>query len=153
MKDKPLLTIKDVRIHADGLDHPECIAWHPDGSLWAGGEAGQVYRIAPDGTIDELANTGGFVLGIAFSPDLSWLAVCDLKKKCVWRLDLGDHSLSVFTRGVSSHSLNIPNFVCFDGKGALYLSESGGFRQVAGKILKFKENGEGGVWSGIRTPS
>jgi hypothetical protein len=27
---------------ASGLDHPECVAVHPDGSVSAGGEAGQI---------------------------------------------------------------------------------------------------------------
>ena len=40
---------------ADGLDHPEGIAIHADGSVWAGGEAGQVYKISPDGkTVTEI---------------------------------------------------------------------------------------------------
>lgn len=34
----------------DDLGHPEGIAVHPDVSIWTGGEAGQIYRIAPDGT-------------------------------------------------------------------------------------------------------
>ncbi len=29
----------------NGLDHPECIAWGCDGYAYAGGEAGQFYRI------------------------------------------------------------------------------------------------------------
>ena len=75
------ITIDDISIFADGLDHPECIAVHPNGSVWAGGEAGQVYKISPDGKdVQEVNNTRGFILGIAFSPDASWLAICDLKK-------------------------------------------------------------------------
>jgi len=42
------LTIDNIDVYAEGLDHPECIAVHPDGSVWAGGEAGQIYRIAPE---------------------------------------------------------------------------------------------------------
>ena len=29
----------------EGLDHPECVAWGCDGYAYAGGEAGQIYRI------------------------------------------------------------------------------------------------------------
>lgn len=141
-----MLSIDEVKIFADGLDHSECVAWHPDGSLWAGGEAGQVYRVDTDGSIKEVANTGGFILGIAFSPDAQWLAICDLKKKCVWKLDLSDFSLNVFTTGVSGHAINIPNFICFDRRGDFYLSESGAFREVSGKILKYRVSGEGSVW-------
>ncbi len=85
----PLLPLYRASIFYDGLDHPEAVAVHPDGSVWAGGEAGQIYRLAPDGSVaEEVANTGGFVLGIAFNPDASWLAAWDLKRQCVWRLDL-----------------------------------------------------------------
>src|SRR6188474_3518782 len=94
------ITIEDVSVFADGLDHPECIAFHPDGSVWAGGEAGQVYRISPDGkTIEEIANTGGFNLGLAFSPDCTWLAICDNRNKCVWKLILSENKLEQFAIG------------------------------------------------------
>jgi gluconolactonase len=42
------ISIDDIEIFADGLDHPECVAVHPDGSVWAGGEAGQIYKVSPD---------------------------------------------------------------------------------------------------------
>lgn len=139
-------SLEHVRVFADGLDHPECVAWHPDGSLWAGGEAGQIYRISGDGMMKEVANTGGFILGIAFSPRADWLAICDLKKKCVWKLDLSSFVLTVFSKGAEGHALNIPNYICFDHQENLYLSESGAFREVTGKILKYDSSGEGKVW-------
>lgn len=118
-------TINDITIFADGLDHPECVAVHPDGTVWAGGEAGQVYRISADGKfIEEVTNTGGFVLGISFSPDASWLAICDLKKKCVWKYDLHTKLLSVFSDG-SSRKFITPNYSVFDEQGNLYVSDSG----------------------------
>ena len=132
---------------ASGLDHPECVAVHPDGSIWAGGEAGQIYRISPDGrVVEEVANTGGFVLGLAFSPGAGWLAVCDLGKKCVWKLDLSTRQLSLFANGARDHRFNIPNYGVFDSAGNLYVSESGAFREVNGKILKFTPDGSGVVW-------
>lgn len=139
-------TLKDVKILADGLDHPECIACHPDGSVWAGGEAGQIYQVSPEGKITEVASTGGFILGIAFSPDMDWLAICDLKKKCIWKLDLSSFGLSVYSKGVEGHAINIPNFISFDRHGNFYVSESGAFREVTGKILKYNKAGEGEIW-------
>src|SRR5678815_3220236 len=101
------LTINDISIFADGLDHPECVAVHPDGSVWAGGEAGQIYKIGEDGkSIEVVANTNGFILGIAFSPGASWLAICDLKNKCIWKLDLATNQLSIFATGVEGISFN-----------------------------------------------
>ncbi len=91
------ISIHRASIFADGLDHPECLAVHPDGSIYAGGEAGQIYRVSADGKqIEEIANTGGFILGVAISPDAKWLAACDLKKQCVWRLDLRSRTLTEF---------------------------------------------------------
>ncbi|MBG9377344.1 SMP-30/gluconolactonase/LRE family protein [Panacibacter sp. DH6] len=141
------IAIKGVQVFADGLDHPECVAVHPDGSVWAGGEAGQIYKISKDGTsITTVANTGGFVLGIAFAPDCSWLAVCDLKHKCVWKLDLSTMQLEKFAQGAAGISFNIPNYPVFDKSGNLYVSESGAFREVSGKIFRFSANGYGNVW-------
>ena len=141
------LTIDDVVIFADGLDHPECIAAHPDGSIWAGGEGGQVYRVSADGTeIKEMVNTGGFNLGLAFSPDMSWLAVCDLKNHCVWKLDLHTMSLKKFAEGADGISLNIPNYPCFSKDGHLWVSESGAFRQITGKLFRFDQEGNGVIW-------
>jgi sugar lactone lactonase YvrE len=142
-----ILTIEDVTVFADGLDHPEGIAVHPDGYIWAGGEAGQVYRISPDGKeIREIINTGGFVLGLAFSPDASWLAVCDLKNKCVWKLDIASNHLTKFAEGAEGVNFNIPNYPAFTRDGRLFVSESGGFRQVAGKIFCFDPDGKGRIW-------
>ena len=141
----PLLSKSSI--FADGLDHPECVAVHPDGSVWAGGEAGQIYRISADGTkVEEVANTGGFILGLAFSPGATWLAICDLGKKCVWRMDLKSFQLERFADGAAGHRFNIPNYAVFDKKGNLYVSESGAFRQVTGKILKFSSEGDGRIW-------
>ena len=141
------LTIDDVAIFADGLDHPECIAVHPDGSVWAGGEAGQVYRVSADGSeIKEMVNTGGFNLGLAFSPDMSWLAVCDLKNHCVWKLDLHTMSLIKFAVGVEGVLFNIPNYPCFSKDGHLWVSESGAFRQITGKLFRFDKEGNGVIW-------
>ncbi len=139
--------LKKMSLFAEGLDHPECVAVHPDGSVWAGGEAGQVYRISPDGgEIKEVANTGGFVQGLAFSPGSEWLAVCDSGNKCVWKLALPTGELSVFCKGTDAHRFNIPNYAVFDAAGNLYVSESGGFREVTGKILKFSPDGKGIIW-------
>ena len=101
-------------------------------------------RMAKD--IKEVANTGGFILGIAFSPDCSWLAVCDLKNKCVWKLDTVSYSLEKFATGADGASLSIPNYAVFDSAGKLYVSDSGAFRQVNGKIFCFDTDGSERIW-------
>lgn len=135
-------------VFAEGLDHPEGIACHPDGTIWAGGEAGQIYRISKDGKqVDQVASTNGFILGLAFNPDCSALLICDSGKKCLWKLDLSTFKLELFADGVPGHKFNIPNYACYDRSGNVYVSESGGFRVVTGKVLKFDANGSGKVWA------
>lgn len=141
----PLLS--KSKVFAEGLDHPECVAIHPDGTVWAGGEAGQIYRISSDGSkVDEVANTGGFILGIAFSPGAKWMAICDLGKKCLWKLDMKTLQLEMFSDGADGHRFNIPNYGVFDSAGNYYVTESGDFRQVTGKVLKYDAELNGSIW-------
>ena len=54
-----LYAVSEVKTIVTGLDHPEGVAVGRDGALYAGGEGGQVYRIASDGKKTEvIANTG-----------------------------------------------------------------------------------------------
>lgn len=143
------ISIKRASVFCEGLDHPEGIAVHPDGSVWAGGEAGQIYRISPDGKrLDEVASTGGFNLGIAFSPGAAWLAVCDLANKCLWRLNPKTGRLRRFADQAGRHRIAIPNHLAFARDGTLYVADSGTFRKVNGKILSFNADhtGRGKVW-------
>ncbi|MCS7003720.1 MAG: SMP-30/gluconolactonase/LRE family protein [Cytophagales bacterium] len=141
-----MINIADIKILVDGIDHPECVAVDKNNNIWAGGEAGQIYKISSDGTFQEVANTKGFILGVQVSPDNTWLAACDLKNKCVWKLDIRTYQLSVFAKGTADTSFRIPNYPCFDENGNLYVSDSGGFREISGKIFKFDTHGNGVVW-------
>ncbi len=46
-----LLDISNFAAFADGLDHPEGVAWGLDGNVYAGAEAGQIYRVTLDGKV------------------------------------------------------------------------------------------------------
>ena len=59
---------RGLRTVANGLDHPEGVCWSPaEGAVYAGGEAGQLYRFALGGGEAETVTTvpGGFLLGMA----------------------------------------------------------------------------------------
>ncbi len=54
-----------VRFVSHGLDHSEGLSFAPDGSLSAGGGAGQIYRIdLGSGHAETIASTGGLTLGM-----------------------------------------------------------------------------------------
>lgn len=141
-----MIPLSRASVFVDGLDHPECLAWHPDGHWYAGGEAGQVYRISGDGKeCRQIATTGGFTLGIAVSPDGKWLGICDPKQRVVFKLDLNGLTLSELTRG-GREPIAIPNHLAFARDGRLFVSDSGAQGKVCGKIYRFDSDGEGGVW-------
>ena len=49
---------------ADGLNHPEGVAWNPfDGLVYAGGEGGELYAVTLDGDVELRGSTGGSMLG------------------------------------------------------------------------------------------
>lgn len=143
------MTPDKIELFAEGLDHSECVAVHPDGSVWCGGEAGQVYRIDPSGKrIEEVANTGGFVLGIAFSPLCDWLAICDIRNQSVFRLELSKMKLEVLVKKVGDYQLKAPNYAAFSRDGSLYFSDSGNFGTVEGRIFRMDKSGRTGLWAG-----
>ncbi len=129
-----LLPDSAVSVFIDGtlsdpqLDHPEGVAVHPDGSVWCGGERGQIFRVDPDGTsIVEVASTGGFALGMAFDRTAENLYVCDLKHAAVFRVETATGRVDRFADGAPAGSFRIPNFPAFDADGRLYVSDSHGF--------------------------
>lgn len=141
------LQLTRASVFIDGLDHPECITTGPDGTFYAGGEAGQLYRISADGKkLETIATTGGFILGVAVSPDGKFLFACDLVKKAIWKLELASRTLTLFADKADGKPISIPNHLCFDREGNLYVTDSGAFRKVNGRILKFDANGKGHVW-------
>ena len=74
----PILSNKNqVSVLVDGLDHPEGIAWGLDGYAYAGGEAGQLYRIDVErGEARQFAQVaGGFILATS-TPVIPAIAAC-----------------------------------------------------------------------------
>src|SRR4051794_4293987 len=141
----PEIPIERFQVFATGLDHPECVAFDRDGNLWAGGEAGQVYRIEPGGRVETVATLGGFTGGIAFSPD-DELIVCNPSLGLVRVGRNGRHE--VFASHAGEHKLVTPNFPVFDAAGNLYVSDSGNWKKRNGCVLRFSPDGEGRMFAG-----
>jgi sugar lactone lactonase YvrE len=141
-----LYPISEVRNFFVGLDHPECVAVGKDGTLYAGGEAGQVYRISPDGKKSKvLANTGGFCLGITLDQKEN-IYVCDLGLKAVLKVT-PQGKVSKLTDSGSGRKLSTPNFSVFDSKGNLYFSDSGEWKQGGGVVYRLDAGGKARLFS------
>jgi gluconolactonase len=120
-----------LRLLADGLDHPECVAWAPrEGVVYAGGEAGQLYRIGLDGGGAETVARveGGFLLGLALDGGGAVYA-CDTGNGCVQRID-PDGRVERY-----GDSIAYPNYPVFDGDGRLWVSDSGAWEEPTGTLL------------------
>ena len=128
-----------------GLDHPECVAWGLDGYMYAGGEAGQIYRVGlEDGRIDEYANAGGgFVGGLALDAQHRVYACTGGQVKRIG----GDGGVETYSTGAADEPLRGPNYPAFDEGGNLYVSDSGGWKEDDGCIYKIAPGGAGQVWS------
>ena len=139
------IPIEAFSIFATGIDHPECIAFDRNGNLWAGGEAGQVYRISKDGKVAQVANIGGFCGGLAFSPQ-DELFVCNPAHGIV-RLEPSG-KFSVFATHAATQKLVCPNFGVFDSKGNYYVSDSGNWKKNNGFLIRFRPDGQGEILAG-----
>jgi gluconolactonase len=126
-----------LRTVAEGLDHAEGICWCPRAqALYAGGEAGQLYRLPLGGGAAELVAQveGGFFLGVA-ADAAGRLYVCDINHHCVHRISPGGR--------VERHGAEIgyPNWPVFAADGTLYVSDSGSWDAADGAIVRIARDG------------
>ena len=147
-----VLDIDAAKVFYDGLlteprlDHPEGLAVHSDGSIWCGGERGQIYRIEPDGSsMEQIASSDGFSQGMAFDAEDN-LYVCDLVHAGVMKLDTKSGSLEKFADGAEGRGINIANYPVFDAEGRLYVSDSHAFKEPGPGIFRFQADGSGELW-------
>ncbi len=140
MKPFPEVPIESFEVFADGLDHPEGLAFDPQGDLWAGGEAGQIYRVPPDGRPRLVASMEGFCGGLAFSPQGD-LFVCNAKLGVVHVRP--DGRWEVFADHVEGSPIQAANFPLFDRQGRLYVTDSGQWGKEDGFVLLFEPDGRG----------
>jgi sugar lactone lactonase YvrE len=130
------------------LDHPEGVAIHRDGSIWCGGERGQIYRLSPDGRdLEQVGSTGGFCLGMAFDAADN-LFICDLKHAAVMRFDAASGKVERWADGAGGTRFRIPNFPAFDDAGRLYVSDSHAFSEPGPGVFRLQPDGSGELWYG-----
>jgi gluconolactonase len=150
----PVIPIERSTVFFDGifseprLNHPEGIAVDRLGNVWCGGEHGEIFRIAADGSAIELmASTGGFTLGLAFDQS-GRLYTCDLKYAAVFRFDPASGALEQFATGDGSARMRIPNVPVVDvQRNCLYVSDSYHFQESGPGVWRFDlDTGAGALW-------
>lgn len=130
---------------AEGLDHSEGICATPGGDIYVGGEAGQIYHIV-GGKPVEVANTGGFMLGLAADAEGRIYAI-DNTSKLVWRYDPADGTLAPWARGPQGRPFGVPNWGAFDARGNYYLTDSGDWMKANGCIWVVRPGGAAEIWT------
>ena len=133
--------VHQVEIIRTGLDHPECINFGPDGRLYAGGYAGQIYVMTPPKfELKQLANTGGNVGGVAVDWNHNVYA-CDAARRSVLRVsENGD--VVTYCDKAPDGALILPNYGSFDSKGNYYFSDSGEYWKPSGRLIRVSPNGK-----------
>lgn len=134
-----LIPLERFATFIDGLDHPEGVTWGPDGHLYAGGEAGQIYKITLAGELSELATTGGFILGLCLDAEANVYA-CDQQQRAVMRISQ-DGAVDTYSSGTIERPLRVPNYSVFDAQGNLYVSDSGSWRKDNGCLFRIRPGG------------
>ena len=141
MNHTTMLTTDALNVLSRGLDHPEGVAWGQDGYIYAGGEAGQIYRINPqNGDYTEIARTGGFILGLCLDADNNIYA-CDEILHKVFRITPSGE-VSIYSTGTADHPMVLPNYPVFHPSGSLYVSASGAWDAGNGCIYRIRQDGK-----------
>ena len=138
------LPLDQFENYVEGLDHSEDLAFDRDGILWAGGEAGQIYRVPQQGQLEEVTNIGGFCLGLTFSAS-DELFVCNAKLASIVRVEKSGRS-ALFADAAGSRKLKQPNYSVFDSHGNLYASDSGEWATSSGCVVRFDSRGKGTIF-------
>lgn len=126
-------TPRNIQFVCEGLDHPEGVAFGLNSVLYAGGEAGQIYRIEPDeGSFKCIAETGGFILGITLDGK-DRVYACDAGRREVVQC-MPDGQVNTYASGTVERPLVNPNYSVFDTDGRLFFSDSGDYWNPGGSI-------------------
>ncbi|HET9954659.1 MAG TPA: SMP-30/gluconolactonase/LRE family protein [Polyangiaceae bacterium] len=144
---------------AFGIDHVESVFVEDDGTLFAGGEKGQIYRVAPGEPPAQIACTHGELLGIVLDGG-GRIYVCDSANRAVFRIspahDLQHEDrqhiagaaqnapVECLSTGAPGRPFTFPNHPAFDALGNLYVSDSGDYWDPSGSgcIQVIRRSGE-----------
>ena len=138
--DHPLIPVEAVEPVWFGLvDHVEDLAFEEDGTVWCGGEEGQVYRGRLDGEPEIVARTPGRTYGFALGPDGACYCA-DVADPGIYRID-SDGEVERVSAGTSDRPALLPNDLAFLPSGELLFSDSGNWGGDDGCIYAVGRDG------------
>ena len=124
MEGAPLIPAEAVEPVWFGLvDHAEDLAFDDDGTVWCGGEEGQVYRGRLDGEPEVVARTPGRTYGFALGPDGACYCA-DVTDPGIYRID-SEGEVARVSAGTDARPTVLPNDLAFLPSGELLFSDSG----------------------------
>jgi gluconolactonase len=129
-----VVELDSLEMIATGIDHAEGICVTTDDTVYVSGEAGQIYRLEPDGSATQVATTGGWTLGLAADGE-GRIYACDPVHHAVMRWTPGDGDPMTWTDGGLAGPLACPNWGAFAADGSFYLTDSGGWKARDGRVL------------------
>ena len=150
--------LEALAVAVEGLDHPEGVTVAADGTMYAGGEAGQVYRIdltgGPEAEANaaarspratQIASTDGFLLGLCADGN-GRLYCCDVGRRELVRVDPATGSVAVHSTGPPDAPFVNPNWPVFGDDGALFVTDSGHWKGDDGSIVRIDPDGGAQTW-------
>ncbi|MBA3605527.1 MAG: SMP-30/gluconolactonase/LRE family protein [Acidimicrobiia bacterium] len=123
-----------------GLNRPEAVAVGLNGVAYAGGAGGELYRIERDGTSSIVAETGGWLLGLAIDA-AGWVYACDCDLRKILRIDPMTGSVAVYSDSTDAGDWQVPNYCAFFENGDLLVSDSEGQNGEPGRLLTVPAGG------------
>jgi gluconolactonase len=136
----PLIPAEAVEPVWFGLvDHAEDLAFEEDGTVWCGGEEGQIYRGRLDGEPEIVARTPGRTYGFALGPDEACYCA-DVTEPGIYRIE-GDGSVERVSAGTEDRAAVLPNDLALLPSGELLFSDSGNWGGNDGCIYGLAPDG------------
>lgn len=137
--ESPLHSVHEVEVIATDLDHPEGVNFGPDGTGYAGGEAGQLFAFDLTGRVRQVAHTGGGIGGLCVDRSGN-VYECNYGSPVVHKVTpSGD--VTTYSRGTTETPAVYPNYPVFDRQGNLYYSDSGELYRPSGRLYVVRSDG------------
>lgn len=140
MAQAPLFPTERIELVWQGIDHAEGLAIDHDGTVWCGGEEGQIYRGRLDAAPEHIATVPGRPWGFAL--DAAGNAYCAVSEPHGLFRITPDGRVDLVSAGVPERAVGWPNHPAFLPSGVLLWTDSGTWGKDDGCIYAVTPDGE-----------